>query len=155
MRSLELNLKFAGLALMLLGIAHAFFGPRFNWKQEFERVSLLNRQIFYVHTFFIALVVTLLGVLAFFYTTVLLEPTQLARVVLCGIVIFWGCRLAAQFFVYDASLWKGDRFNTRMHILLSLLWLYLVGVFSWALWCQMKIVTEPGLHKASHSRRNR
>src|SRR4028118_690619 len=143
MRSLELNLKLAGLALMLLGVAHAFFGSRFNWKQEFEKVSLLNRQIFYVHTFFIALVVTLLGILAFFYTAVLLEPTQLARVVLCGIVIFWGCRLAVQFFGYDASLWKGDRFNTWMHILLSLLWLYLVSVFAWALWHQVKNVSEP------------
>jgi cytochrome c biogenesis protein CcdA len=142
MMSLELHLKLAGLAMMVLGVAHVLFGPRFKWKEELERVSLLNRQIFYVHTFFIALVVALLGILAFFYTSALLEPTPLARVLLSGIVIFWGCRLLVQFFVYDASLWKGNRFNTRMHILFALLWLYLVSVFVWALWQQMTIAPQ-------------
>ena len=68
MLTIELHLKLSGLVLILLGIAHAFFGSRFNWKQELQRLSLLNRQIFYVHTFFIALVVTMLGILACFFT---------------------------------------------------------------------------------------
>lgn len=137
MSSLELHLKLAGMALIILGFSHAFFGPRLQWKEELARISLLNRQIFYVHTFFIALIVVMLGVLACFYTKELLAPSRLARVVLSGIVLFWSCRLWIQFFVYDASLRKGHRFHTRVHILFSFLWLYLVGVFGWALWHQL------------------
>ncbi len=136
MTSLELHLKFAGALLILLGLSHAFFGRRFKWKEELERLSLLNRQIFYVHAFFIALVVVMLGVLALFYTQTLIEKTALARVVLSGITLFWACRLWIQFFGYDASLWKGDRFNTAVHLIFSLMWTYFIGVFSWALWQQ-------------------
>lgn len=136
MTNLELHLKLAGVALILLGISHTFFGPRLKWKEELARLSLLNRQIFYVHTFFIALIVVMLGILAFFYTPALVERTALARVVLSGIVVFWLCRLLIQFFGYSASLWKGDRFNTSIHILFSLLWFYFTGVFGWALWQQ-------------------
>lgn len=142
MLSIEFHLKLAGIALIVLGLSHAVFGPRFQWKEELGRISLLNRQIFYVHTFFIALVVVLLGILALFYTKELLTPSPLARVVLSGILFFWVCRLLIQFFVYDASLWKGNRFNTRMHVLFSFLWLYLVCVFAWALWHQMQ--NDPG-----------
>lgn len=136
MTPLEIALKSAGVMLLLLGLSHAFFGERFQWKEELERLSLLNRQIFYVHTFFIALIVVMLGVLALFYTGTLIEKTALARVVLGGIVIFWLCRLWIQFFGYHSSLWKGDRFNTGVHIIFSVLWTYLVVIFGWALWLQ-------------------
>jgi hypothetical protein len=135
--NLNLHLKLVGLSLIVLGVSHAFFGRRFGWKEEFARVSLLNRQIFYVHCFFIALVVSMLGVLCLVFTEALLEPSLLGRVLLSGIVLFWACRLGFQFFVYDASLWRGHPFNTRMHILFALLWSYYVAVFSWALWQQL------------------
>lgn len=136
MLPLELHLKLAGMLLILLGLSHVFFAQRFQWKEELERLSLLNRQIFYVHAFFIALIVVLFGALALFYTETLIEKTALARVVLGGILIFWTCRLWIQFFGYDASLWKGDRFNTVVHVLFSLLWTYFIGVFGWVLWRQ-------------------
>lgn len=133
---LELHLKFAGMLLIVLGLSHVLFGQRFQWKEELERLSLLNRQIFYVHAFFIALIVVLFGILALFYTGTLIEKTALARVVLSGIVLFWACRLAIQFFGYSSTLWKGDRFNTIVHIVFSLFWTYLIVVFSAALWLQ-------------------
>ena len=38
-----------------------FFPRQFRWREELARLSLLNRQIFLVHTFFIVLVVTMMG----------------------------------------------------------------------------------------------
>ena len=72
---LALHLKFTGAALIFLGVSHAFFGKRFNWAQETARLSPLNRQIFYVHTFFIALICVMMGVLALLGTRALTEPT--------------------------------------------------------------------------------
>jgi hypothetical protein len=136
--SLSLHLKIAGASLLFLGLAHALFPRRFNWKAELGAVSLLNRQIFQVHCFFIGLIVCMFGLLALVFTDALLERTALAPVVLAGIVLFWLARLIVQFFVYDPTLWRGDRFNTRIHLLFSLLWTYYVAIFGWALWEQLQ-----------------
>lgn len=131
-------LKIAGASLLILSLAHAFFPARFQWREELGRLSLLNRQIFQVHCFFIALVLFMFGLLALVFTDALLERTALARPVLGGMLLFWLARLFAQFFVYDARIWKGDRFNTRAHLFFSLLWAYYVAVFGWALWDQLR-----------------
>jgi len=34
---------------------------------------------------------------------------------------------------YDASLWRGNRFNTLVHRLFTALWTYLVGAYAGAL----------------------
>ena len=52
--NLTLHLQIVGLLLILLGLSHAFFNLYFGWQQELASVSLLTRQIFFVHTFFIA-----------------------------------------------------------------------------------------------------
>jgi hypothetical protein len=129
---IELHLKIVGTLLVLLGVAHCYFPKRFGWKDELARLSLLNRQIFLVHTFFIALTLMLMGSITVVYTKALLEPTPLNRAILAGAAIFWACRLFVQFFVYDSKLWRGNVFNTWMHVLFSCFWVYLVATYSMA-----------------------
>ena len=129
----EWHLRIAGALQILLALLHLAFPKRFKWKEELARLSPLNRQIFLVHTFFICVVLTLIGALSLLAANTLLEPSRLSRLVLGGFATFWGLRLLCQFFVYDASLWRGQRFNTVMHALFSLLWLYLTGVYLGAL----------------------
>ena len=133
---LSWHLRAAGVLLIALALFHGALPRRFGWRQELQNVSLLSRQIFYVHTFFIALTVGLMGTLVLFYADELLKAAPLARGVLGGLTVFWLCRLVFQFCVYDASLWRGQVFETRVHWLFSALWLYLVVVFGWALWRQ-------------------
>jgi hypothetical protein len=134
--NLALHLKSVGALLLLLAFAHLFFPKRFGWKEDLAKLSLLNRQVFLVHAFFITLVLVLFGLLSLIYTDTILEPGPLARIVLVGLVIFWAARLFIQFFVYDARLWRGNRFNTTMHVLFSLMWTYYVAVYAIALWHQ-------------------
>jgi hypothetical protein len=101
-----------------------------------RNVSLLTRQIFYVHTFFISLTVGLMGALSVFLSDALLQPSPLAKGVLSGLTLFWGIRLAFQFFVYDKTLWHSKRFETRVHWLFALLWLYLTATYGSALFRQ-------------------
>jgi len=129
---LEINLKIVGALLVVLGIAHGAFNKRFEWKTELARLSLFNRQMFLVHCFFIALTLVLMGGVTLFYTDALLQPAPLSRVVLVAVVIFWICRLFIQFFVYDSMLWRGNRFNTWMHVLFSLFWTYVVLTYFFA-----------------------
>jgi len=127
---IESHLRIIGVLLVLLGVAHCAFPKRFGWKEELPRLSLLNRQMFLVHTFFIALTLVLMGSITAVYAKALLEPGPVNRAILAGAAIFWACRLLVQFFVYDSKLWKGNVFNTWMHVLFSCLWIYLIATYS-------------------------
>ena len=125
---MELNLKIIGILLMLLGILHVIFPGYFKWKQEFIRVSHINRQMMYVHAFFIAFGVLLMGILCLTSSNELIS-TILGKRISLGLGIFWFTRLIIQFFGYSSLLWRGKRFETSVHVLFAVLWTYLSGVF--------------------------
>ncbi|MFY9820955.1 MAG: hypothetical protein WAM82_06205 [Thermoanaerobaculia bacterium] len=135
--SLELHLRIAGALLLLLAAAHVFFPKQLGWKEDLAKLTLLNRQIFLVHVGFIVLILILFGVLALGFATDLMAPSRLAAAVLGGLTLFWGLRLITQQFIYDRSLWRGNLRNTVLHVLASLLWLYLTVVFGWGWWLQL------------------
>lgn len=122
--TLSIHLQIVGILLIMLGLSHLFFNRYFQWEKELATVSLLTRQVFFVHSFFIGLSVALFGALSFFYADALLQPTALNRAILAGMTAFWLCRLFAQFFAYDSAIWRGDRFRTFMHVVFALLWCY-------------------------------
>ena len=130
--NLRLNFQLVGLLQIMLALAHLTFPRRFGWKKDLSQLSLLNRQMFYVHAFFLCLTLVLFGLLNLVRTDELLAGGSLARSVLGGIAVFWTIRLLIQFFVYDPQLWRGHRFNTAMHIMFALLWSYFAGVYIWA-----------------------
>src|SRR5688572_18143760 len=110
-------LQIAGVMQLALAFAHFGFARYFSWQQELQRVSLLTRQVFWVHTGFIMLVLFGFGYLSLFYTAELIAPSPLARVLLAGLTLFWSLRWLCQFFVYRPELWRGNRLNTLAHIL--------------------------------------
>jgi hypothetical protein len=123
-----LQYKIIGILLILLAIMHCFFPKRFEWKQELSGLNLLNKQMMYVHTFFVALTVFGMGMLSFFCAGEL-TGTPFGRKISIGIGIFWLVRLYFQFFVYSPELWRGKKFETIIHIFFSLLWAYLAFAF--------------------------
>ena len=125
---MELHLRFIGVLLIALALLHLVFPRYFDWENEFNSVSLINKEMMYVHTFFIGLVVLLMGVLCL-SSAVELTQTVLGKRISFGIGIFWGIRLFIQFFGYSAVLWKGKKLETAVHILFSFLWIYLTFVF--------------------------
>ncbi len=135
--TVAIHLKIVGVLLIILALFHVTFPNRFAWKQEFVDLSLFNRQMAYVHCGFIGLMVLMQGILALFFTDLLLERTALAKPVLAGVAVFWFARLLVQFFVYSPALWRGDRFNTAMHVVFSVLWTYFTVVFAWAFALQL------------------
>lgn len=125
---MELHLKIIGILLIVLAFVHATFPKYFKWKQELASLSIINRQLMYVHSFFIAFMVLLMGVLCLTSATELIETTLGKRISL-GLAIFWIIRLFIQFFGYSKKLWKGKTFETSIHILFSSLWIYLSVIF--------------------------
>ncbi|TNJ41201.1 hypothetical protein KFZ70_15100 [Tamlana fucoidanivorans] len=127
---MEVHLKIIGVLLMTLASIHIFFPKYFNWKEELKALTLINRQMMTVHTFFIAFVVFLIGLLCLTSATDLTQ-TKLGKTISLGLGIFWATRLIFQLFVYSTKLWKGKTFETTIHIVFTILWIYLTSVFLW------------------------
>ncbi|RYD76723.1 MAG: hypothetical protein EOP53_14195 [Sphingobacteriales bacterium] len=125
---MEFHLKFIGLTLILLALLHFSFPRYFNWKQELHSLSIINRQLMYIHAFFIAFGIFLMGLLCLTSSTEIVH-TPLGKKVAIGLAIFWAVRLVIQFFGYSAETWKGKSFETIVHIFFSLYWTYMTAVF--------------------------
>jgi hypothetical protein len=130
---MELHLKITGYLLILLALVHLIFPKYFNWGKELASLSLINKQLMYVHTFFIALIVFLMGVFCVYSSSDIIY-TKLGRQLSLGLFIFWATRLAFQFYVYSPNLWKGKLFESTVHVLFSLLWIYFTTVFFLVYW---------------------
>ncbi len=125
---MELHLKIIGFILIILAIVHGVFPRYFNWQKELSSLSLVNKQMMYVHTFFIALAVFLMGIMCLTSSTELIEY-NLGKRICFGLGVFWTIRLIIQFFGYSSELWKGKTFETSVHILFICLWTYLSFIF--------------------------
>lgn len=125
---MEFQLNTIGYLLIMLALIHIIFPKYFNWKKELNYLSLINKQIMQVHTFFIALIVLLMGILCV-TSTAEITTTSLGKKISFGFGVFWSCRLLIQFFGYSPKLWKGKTFETCIHIVFSILWSYLSYTF--------------------------
>ena len=125
---MQLHLKIIGILLIALALLHITFPKYFNWDKELKSLSLINRQMMTIHTFFISLMLFLMGVLCLTSASEFIE-TSLGKKISLGLGLFWTIRLFIQFFGYSSELWKGKRFETAIHIIFSLLWTYLSVVF--------------------------
>ena len=125
---MEIHYKSIGVLLMALAFLHIIFPKYFKWEEELKTLSLINQQMMKVHTFFIALVVFLIGFLCLTSPSELIN-TELGKKVSLGFGIFWSFRLLIQFFGYSSELWKGKKMETAVHVIFSIFWLYLSFVF--------------------------
>ncbi|WP_188460533.1 hypothetical protein [Marivirga lumbricoides] len=125
---MQIHFKVIGVLLIMLAFVHVIFPRYFNWKMELKNLSLINRQMMTVHTFFVALVVFLMGLLCLSSSAELVE-TPLGKTISLGFAIFWSLRLFIQFFGYSGELWRGKPFETFVHIVFTGLWSYLSTVF--------------------------
>ncbi|RED48817.1 hypothetical protein DFQ02_103147 [Seonamhaeicola aphaedonensis] len=127
---MQIHLKIIGSLLIVLSLIHIIFPKYFKWKEELNSLSLMNRQMTYIHTLFIAVTVLLMGVLCLTSTDDLIK-TELGNKIALGLGVFWTLRLFIQFFGYSSKLWKGKVFETVVHVLFSILWVYISFVFLW------------------------
>ncbi|HNL06956.1 MAG TPA: hypothetical protein PKH93_05230 [Chitinophagales bacterium] len=123
-----IHLKIIGVLLGILAFAHLFFPTYFKWKTDLQALSLINRQMMYIHTFFIGLILVLMSLLCLTSANELVT-TALGKKITIGLGIFWATRLFIQFGGYSSELWKGKKFETIVHIFFIFLWAYLTIIF--------------------------
>ena len=125
---MEIHLKIIGVLLIMIALLHFVFPSYFKWKEQLGSLSIMNRQMMYVHSFFIAFVVFLIGLLCLTSSSELLG-TGFGKRISLAIGIFWSARLFIQFFGYSPKIWKGKSFETTIHIAFTLFWTYISAVF--------------------------
>lgn len=125
---MEIHIKIVGCLLILLAMLHGFLPKYLNWRKELSSLRDITKQIVYVHTFFIAFMVLLMGMFCL-YATEDIVNTRLGHVIAFGLFNFWFARLIFQLFVYSPKTWKGKIFETSVHIFFSVIWSYFSVVF--------------------------
>lgn len=132
MSYLAVNLTIAGVLLLGLGALHVALPVVLQWNREFAGASRLNREVSYVHCFFIGLTCLLWGLLPLTAGQSLLQPRPVTRLVLTGAVIFWASRLVIQLLVFNRHARESPSWRA-LSITGTGLWLYLTAVWSLAL----------------------
>jgi hypothetical protein len=131
-------LQLVGASLLVLAVAHLPLWRIFAWRAEIAQLSPLTARVFVVHLAFIVLLLFGLGLLLLCRPELLVERSELARLLLYGLVVFWVARLVAQPFVFDPVLARGHRFRTPLRIVATLGWSFYVAVFVAALLHQVQ-----------------
>jgi len=135
MSLLTLNLTIAGVLLVGLGVLHIVLPAALGWHRELAGVSPLNREISYVHCFFIGLACVLWGLLPLTTASQLLQPGPVTRLVLIGAVIFWASRLIIQLAVFNRHARQSAAW-LALSTAGTVLWLYVTAVWTWMLVAQ-------------------
>jgi hypothetical protein len=130
-------LRAAGASLIVLSLFHAILWRSLNWGPEIARLSPLNARVFVVHTFFITFVLAALGLLSLVKPELLLAPSELARLLLFAVVVFWVARLAIQFVVFDRVMRQGWTRSPIIRIGACIGWSLYVAVYGAALAVQL------------------
>jgi hypothetical protein len=125
---MTIHIHVIGWLLCVLALVHGVFPRYFRWKSELRSLGLMNRQMMQVHTFFIAIVVWLMGLMCI-TSAADLQATGLGKRIALGLAVFWSIRLVVQLFWYSPALWRGRFFETAVHVVFTLFWVYMSVVF--------------------------
>jgi hypothetical protein len=130
---LGLHLHLAGVVLVTLGAVHVGLPRMLGWSHDLAPLSPLNRQVSYVHTFFVGLTCALWGLLPLTAGDALVERHPVTRMLLVGAVVFWGARLAVQLGLFNPAHARRSHRWLAASVGGTVLWAYLTGVWGWAL----------------------
>jgi hypothetical protein len=132
-----LDLEIVGGVLVALGASHLVLPRVLDWRHGFATLRSLDREVSYVHSYFIGLACVLWGLFPLVSGRVLLERGSVTSLVLVGAVIFWVARLFVQLVVFnhhgsDSIAWL------FASVAGTLLWLWIASAWIWTLIVQLR-----------------
>jgi len=107
------QLAIAGLNLRLVRIL--------DWKEPLRQIPLLLREVFYVHSWFISVTLTIFGVLTLRFAPEM-SSNPVARWLAVAIGCFWGFRTLLQVGYYSSTHWRGNLRRTIIHVVLLVIY---------------------------------
>jgi hypothetical protein len=113
-------------------IASALVPQVLDWRNELRKLPPLLAQLVWVHGAFIVLTIIGLGTLLLLNAAELASGTPLARCVCGFIAVFWGARLAVQFFYFAPQEYLRTLTLKIGYHGLTAVFAYLTIVFAWS-----------------------
>lgn len=126
-------------AIAQLGVAAINFAtPRLlKWQDPIARMPLLLRQVFWVHAWFVSLVLAIFAVLTWRFAGEMAAGSDAACAWLAaGIGLVWALRTIAQVVYYSPEHWRGHAGRTFIHVFLFVVYggmsaSYLMAAWRW------------------------
>lgn len=121
-----ISIYIGGILTLFMGLFHVSFTKTFKWKDDYAKISDLNRRIH--HTIHLALLILffLFGILTIVYATELSKPEGLALGLNIALSILWFWRAIWQIYYF-----KGKTLHYVLILYFSLLCIsYLVPVLN-------------------------
>lgn len=134
---LTLLLRIAGIGMGALALVHLPIARSLGWDEDVRRLKPVNEAIFHSHLFFLCLGLVLLAIALAFGAPAFVERSALGRWIAGVLLVFWTFRLYRQWFGFPQSLWRGKRFETRIHLAFTAVWVMVVTVFAMLFGWQM------------------
>lgn len=124
---LELWLRIVAVAQLALAVLSLCLPRILKWQPDIDRMSPLVRDVFKIHSWFIALTLVIWAALTWqFAPEMALAHTPLSRWLCAAIGVFWGIRCVLQWIHYSPSHWRGNPRRTAIH------WTLFFGYAAWA-----------------------
>ncbi len=120
-----------GVGQLCVPIASLIVPARLNWRGEFQKLSRLHRQLYWVYGGYTLMSIVMLGLICTFNARELAAGSGLARAFCTYGAIFWGVRLSLQA-VLDARphltvWWLTLGYHTLSVLFLTFTLVYIIG----------------------------
>lgn len=129
-------LRTAAVGQCLIAILATQMTRLLHWEDDLARMSLLVREVFKIHAYFLIFTLLLFAVLTWRFAPDIAAGGQpLAAWLAGGIALFWSIRTVFQWTFYSREHWRGKRRETAVHWTLTLVygsWAVLYG------WCALR-----------------
>jgi hypothetical protein len=130
---LQITLECAAAAQISVAILNLFLVRLMKWQPDLARMSLLVREVFQVHAWFISVTLAIFGTLTLRFATEMANGGILVTNWLCaGIGIFWAIRTVLQVTYYSSSHWRGQAGRTVAHVVLLFCYGGMSLTYCWA-----------------------
>ena len=120
-----------GIGQLGVLIASALVPLRLNWRDEFQSLSRLHRQMYWVYGGYIVMSIVALGLISVFNAAELAAGSGLARAICFYVAVFWGVRLSLQAVLdvkeHLTTWWLKCGYHT-----LTILFLCFTLLYAWA-----------------------
>lgn len=126
---LEIGLQIGGYSLVILCIGSFWIPKILCWKEHLTKLPPLIRELWWTYSIYIWSSHVFFSVLTLGFGDWLMSGTGSAIAMNTFMLLWWSVRLYLQFFGFDFSEIKKDRFNRIGKHMLTLLFIGLVTLF--------------------------
>lgn len=127
---LETGLILAAVGQLCIAMLNFALIRIMRWKDDLARVSLLVREVFQIHVWFISITLLIFSAFTFrFAGEMAAGSAPVYRWVACSIASFWAIRAILQITYYSSSHWRGIASRTAVHVILLIVYSGFAAVY--------------------------